>query len=69
MYHDNNDCYKWYTHNKKIIQALEAELGFCVDSNEEMEISEYFTTKPMVRRSSVTPRDAAVEDNIRAAAL
>ena len=61
-----NDCYECYTH-KTQIQALEAELGACVYSNEEMDISESFTTTPIVR-SSVTPRDAAVED-IRAAAL
>ena len=64
--HKNNDCYEWYTH-KTQIQALEAELGVWVYNNKEMDISESFTTTPMVR-SSVTPRDAAVED-IGAAAL
>ena len=59
VYHNNNDCYKWYTHKKKLQAIEEAELGACVDSDEQMNISKSDITQPMVHRSSVTPRDVA----------
>ena len=49
MYHNNNDCYK-----KKLQAIEEAELGECVDSDEEMNMLKSGITQPMVRRSSVT---------------
>lgn len=55
VYHNTNKCFKWYTHRQKL-EAIEQSK---VVGQNEMEVTENESVKPMLRRSSVTPREAA----------
>ncbi len=58
VYHNTNKCFKWYTHMQKLKTIEQAEaVAQHVDNEMEQLEDEY--TQPMMRRSSVTPREAA----------
>ena len=54
VYYNTNKCFKWYTHRQKLEALEQAE----VVGQDEMEVTETESIKPMLRRSSVTPREA-----------
>ena len=60
-YHNTNKCFKWYTHRQKQ-EAIEQAT---VAGQDEMEVTETESIKPMLRRSSVTPREAASSEKDR----
>ena len=58
VYHNTNECFKWYTHRQKL-KALEEAKPVGQD---EMEVSETDDIKPMLCCCSITPREAASSD-------